>query len=401
MRRHVLWFSKIASCAVVAALGLGIPAGSQTADEAIDLQKARGLHQRMLKGEKLTPEEQAYHDRAARLMQSRSGLPQAKAAAVAVPPAVDSTGLVPLTELGTRTYKGEDGGLYGGGSNQPPSEHRAAVERQLVQIRPLDAQGHPSSDGKIALVSIGMSNTTQEFSAFQKKAVADPKKSPHVVLVDGAQGGRVASVWANDAEGTRGPDPWPVLDQRLKQAGVSPAQVQAVWIKHAQAAPHTLFDRPPMIHAQALAAYIVLTLQRLHQRFPNLKVAYLSSRIYAGYATTPLNPEPLAYESAFAVRWVIQSQIKGDPLLNFDPARGPVMAPAVLWGPYLWADGVKPRRDDGLVWLRDDLRSNDGTHPSASGCEKVANLLLDFVQNNPLASSWYRGDRKAEESPSR
>jgi hypothetical protein len=210
-----------------------------------------------------------------------------------------------------------------------------------------------------------------------------------VVIVDGAQGGRVASVWANDDEGGRGPDPWPVLDQRLKQAGVSPGQVQVAWIKHAQNAPHTLAQFPRMIHAPSLAANVILTLQRLHQRFPNLRVAYLSSRIYAGYATTPLNPEPYAYEGAFANRWVILAQIKGDPLLNFDPARGPVLAPAVLWGPYLWADGVKPRQGDNLVWLREDLSPQDGTHPSDSGREKVANLLLDFVRNNPLASPWY------------
>src|SRR5262249_1988057 len=114
-----------------------------------------------------------------------------------------------------------------------------------------------------------------------------------------------------------------------------------------------------------------------------------SNRIYAGYATTGLNPEPYAYESSFACRWAIQAQIKGDPLLNFDPAKGAVMAPALLWGPYLWADGIKPRQGDGMVWLLDDLVDRDRTHPSDSGREKVANLLLDFVHKNPLASSWY------------
>jgi hypothetical protein len=38
------------------------------------------------------------------------------------------------------------------------------------------------------------------------------------------------------------------------------------------------------------------TLYNLHERFPNLKVTYLSSRICAGYAATPLNPEPHAFE---------------------------------------------------------------------------------------------------------
>jgi hypothetical protein len=150
-----------------------------------------------------------------------------------------------------------------------------------------------------------------------------------------------------------------------------------------------------MAHAQYLASNTILTLQRLRQRFPNLRAAYLSSRIYAGYATTPLNPEPYAYEGAFAARWVIQSQAAGDPLLNFDQARGPVLAPAVLWGPYLWTDGVKPRKADGLVWLKEDVSTKDGTHPSDSGREKVAKLLLDFLHDNPLASSWYLASGRA------
>lgn len=95
---------------------------------------------------------------------------------------------------------------------------------------------------------------------------------------------------------------------------------------------------------------------------------------------------------------MIQAQIKGDPLLNFDKARGPVLAPALVWGPYLWADGVKPRQGDHLVWLREDLSPRDGTHPSDAGREKVARLLLDFVHRNPLASPWYLGNAAREGS---
>ena len=47
------------------------------------------------------------------------------------------------------------------------------------------------------------------------------------------------------------------------------------------------------------------------------------------------------------------------------------------------------RAADQLVWLRDDLRADDRTHPSEAGIEKVSNLLLDFVHHDPLASSWY------------
>ena len=44
-------------------------------------------------------------------------------------------------------------------------------------------------------------------------------------------------------------------------------------------------------------------------RYPNLRLAYLSSRIYAGYAQTALNPEPYAYESGFSVKWLIERQL--------------------------------------------------------------------------------------------
>ena len=51
----------------------------------------------------------------------------------------------------------------------------------------------------------------------------------------------------------------------------------------------------------------------LKKRYPNVKIVYLSSRIYAGYATTGLNPEPHAFESAFSVRWLVQDQIQWEP----------------------------------------------------------------------------------------
>ena len=80
------------------------------------------------------------------------------------------------------------------------------------------------------------------------------------------------------------------------------------------------------------------------------------------------------------MRWLIQDQIKGEPGLNHDPGRGAVKAPLLLWGPYLWADGVKPRKGDGLVWEREDL-AGDGAHPSderaAEGRRPAAEVLQD------------------------
>ena len=353
----------------------------------IDWNRARELHRKASSGEKLTAEEQAYYDRArAERAKSQGAGPKSAPAAAA------SLGLVPLTDMtASDRYKGEDGGLYGGGRNEPPEAHRKAALDLARRIEPLDADGKPSKDGVIGLVSIGMSNTTQEYSEFMRLANRDADKSPKVVLVDGAQGGMDSQAWATP-KGNR--NPWEVLDKRLQQANVSARQVQVVWLKQAHIAPAALGEYPK--HAEKLAGDIELILHGLAERFPNLRIAYLSSRIYAGNASTALNPEPFSYESAFAVRRLIQKQVAGDASLNFDARNGAVRSPLLLWGPYLWADGVKGRKPDELVWLREDM-AGDGTHPGPSGQRKVAELLLKFFKTDETAKGWFVG----AQSPSR
>ena len=351
--------------AVACLIALVVSALAQSGDQ-IDWERAKQLHQRFMKGEKLTEEERAYHDRAAQALQAKGKAQH--------PPAKPSVGLKPLSDMTAADhYKGLDGGLYGGGKNEPPERHLQAALREAKLIRPLDADGKPSDSGKVVLISVGMSNTTQEFSAFMRLANADPAKSPQVVIVDGAQGGMTASIWANPGA----QNPWEVLDQRLRQAGVTAQQVQVAWVKQALAGPAGLGEFPR--HAETLKKDMVVLLNRLHEKFSNLHLAYLSSRIYGGYATTPLNPEPYAYESAFVVRWLIEDQIRGE---------GPVKSPLLLWGPYLWADGEKGRKSDNLIWRREDL-GPDGTHPSDSGRRKVAELLLRFIESDPTAKIWF------------
>jgi hypothetical protein len=299
-----------------------------------------------------------------------------------------STGLVPLTDLKTGTYKDQEGGLYPGGSNERPAAHEEAGLRLARSIRPLDAESRPAPDGKVVFLSVGMSNTTQEFSTFKTMADADPAKSPRLTIVDGAQGAMTASVVARP-ESPPGKRFWDTVDQRLQSAGVSRAQVQVAWIKEADAAPRgNQFES-----ARTLEDEHRRIVQILKERFPNLQLCYLSSRIYGGYATTALNPEPYAYEGGFAVKWLIEKQLKGDPELNFDPARGPVKAPWLAWGPYLWADGQKAR-SDGLTYDPTDLRPDDGTHPALPGRQKVARLLLDFVKNDATARIWFVGEAR-------
>jgi len=286
-----------------------------------------------------------------------------------------SVGFTPLTDLGSGSYQGQRGGLYPTGGNVPPPAHLDAGLKVARTIQPLDAAGQPSVSGRYVFVSIGMSNTTQEFSAFKPMADADPLKSSRLVVVDGAQGGMTATDWSNS-----GCACWGELDNRLRAAGVTRAQVVTAWIKLADAQPSEGWPA----YAQRLQRETESILQQLAVNFPNLRLAYLSSRIYAGYATSTLNPEPYAYESGFAMRWVIEDELNG--ALRYEGAGR--NAPWLAWGPYLWADGTRPR-SDGLTWVCADFSTADGTHPATSGRQKVAQMLLDFVHNDQTARVWY------------
>lgn len=354
-------------------------------NQEIDWLKAQEIRQKQRQGASLTPEEREYLEFAEQWRRKRTEEFRA------THPPRESIGLIPLTELGTAVYKGDEGGLYPGGRNLPPEPHREAGRKAAGEIAARNSEGQPSEEGKIVLLSVGMSNTTQEFQLFQKLAAADPDLNPRLVIVDGAQGGQAADVTAD-------PDTryWRVVDERLQAAGVTRPQVQAVWLKQATRGP----SRPFPQEVQQLKAYLLSTVHHLRDRFPNLKIAYLSSRIYAGYAETPLNPEPHAYETAFAVKWLVAEQIAGKPELNYAPAKGSVRAPWLAWGPYLWTDGMKTR-GDGLTYTREDL-AGDGTHPSATGRQKVAQLLLSFLKKDPASRPWFlssEGQRRSKPRP--
>lgn len=290
-----------------------------------------------------------------------------------------SVGLRPISDLGTATYLGAQGGLYPGGTNTIPPEHLSAGRQFTERVQPLDPSGQPDPGGRIVLLSIGISNASREFQRFSQLAISDPLRRGAVLPVNGAQGGATARVWADPAAPA-----WSAVDRRLGNAGVTRAQVQVVWLK----ATNEGGGRWPR-WAQAVSTDLASVARNLRDRFPNLLLVYLSSRTYGGYSTTPLSPEPAAYQSGFAVKWLIEQQISGDPQLNFDPSTGPVEAPWLAWGPYLWADGLRPR-SDGLIWECSDFEA-DG-HVTAAGEKKVAQLLLSFLHDDSTARSWYLPD---------
>jgi hypothetical protein len=269
-----------------------------------------------------------------------------------------STGLLPLTDMGNQRYRGYRGGLYPGGVNRPSAKYLKKGMTASRQVRPIN--------GKIVLLSIGMSNASAEFSAFKRTSDRDTQRAPNLVVVDGAQDGFDATrINARPAY-------WDNVDSRLQAAGVSAGQVQVVWLKEAIAGEHRRFPKD----AKALQAALRKIVTTMRFRYPKLRLVYLSSRTYGGYAITGWNPEPAAYDSGYAVRGVIQDRISGK-----------LKGPWIGWGPYLWTDGLAGR-SDGLQWTCDDVEG-DGTHPSKSGVQKVVNLLTTFFKTDPSAKRWY------------
>src|SRR5213078_2369547 len=99
-----------------------------------------------------------------------------------------------------------------------------------------------------------------------------------------------------------------VRNNRLTPAGVTEQQVQAIWIKLADSTP-TVSLPGANADARVLEQGLGNVARACKSRYPHLQLVYFSSRIYAGYASSTLNPEPYAYESAFSVKWAIASQI--------------------------------------------------------------------------------------------
>lgn len=307
-------------------------------------------------------------------------------------PSLSELGYIPLPDLGPGTYTRDGhtelGGLYPEGRcTRPPEVEARALEIAKSQIQPLDAQGNPDpANGKIVLMSSGMSNTNIFFegrpdlpyTAFHKRAQNDPARNPQLVIVNGAQGTRAAMDWESVDSTT-----YSTMISLLAKAKAAPAQVQVVWVLHALRETGPFPD-----YAQELGGYLEATARNLKVHFPNVKLVYYTSRerAYLMYR----KGEPDCYEAGFSVRWMIQKQMNGDPTLNWDPAKGEVKAPLILWGPYFWCDGLKPR-SDGFIWTCCEPTSDvyNNPHPESSGAQKCADQIYAFFKTDPTTTPWY------------
>jgi hypothetical protein len=317
----------------------------------------------------------------------------------------------PMTDFTAgQLYLGTFPGLLYQGSNQPPIDHDQDGRLFASKVQPLDLNGVPDPNGKIAVVAIGMSNWTMEMcvnvastvpvppctsNSFFARAAANPAVNhTSLVLIDCAADGRTTYNWLSDQTGQ-----YTRCQSILNDAGLSEAQVQVILWKDADGFPTpeiTLSKNQPctLSLAQSVDACryesgVGTVARYIKTRYPNVKQIFLHSRIYCGYATKVIG-EPISYEYAFATKWLIESQIYQIRNGQINPVAGNLSysaAPWLVWGPYFWASGTTPR-SDGLTWNASDF-ATDGIHPSASGVTKVASMMMQFYSTSPY-SPWFR-----------
>ena len=202
-----------------------------------------------------------------------------------------STGLMPLTDLGQNLYLGQfQGGLYPGGLNLPPAVHAQEGEARGQALRPLDPDGAPSLNGRIGLVSIGMSTTSQEFcsdvsfppcapTSFMAKSSSNAGIDPRVVPINGAALGEVTSRWVSPTQANYDR----IRDQWLMPAGMSELQVQVAWVKLSSINP-TVSLPAPASDALIMLVELANVVRALRIRYPNLAQVFFSSRHYGAMA---------------------------------------------------------------------------------------------------------------------
>src|SRR5688500_13520104 len=192
---------------------------------------------------------------------------------------------VPRNDLGPGLYLTQyQGGLSPSGSNAMPAPPAALGAARAGNVAPLNAQGQSDPAGKFVFLSIGMSNTSQEFSGlndptnfqpwtFMGQAAAHPAVNRStMVMFNGARGGETAAKWdaANDENYAR-------VATELQQAGLSEQQVRVAWVKVANPNPAVSLPAPNS-DALTLVRQSGNILRALNARYPNLEQVFFSSR---------------------------------------------------------------------------------------------------------------------------
>ncbi len=285
---------------------------------------------------------------------------------------LESTGFIPVADLGKSTFNGFIGGKYPDGNNDIPADHYQKGVESSSKIKPLNRDGEfDSVNGKIGFMVLGFS-TAAMTGRFVRSIYESQNKHDTLRIVIGAQGGKdINSMTDPDA------DYWKTVDTLIKDADIALNQIQIIWISSGDILSYQQ-SFPEQCYIQ-IEKY-QLMLYAIKNKFPNIRVVFISDRTYAGYigeiGEGPQElKEPTAYYNSWTVKWLIEKQIKGEKGYSTEEI------PFIDWGPALWTDGVIGN-SNGYTWNCDDS-GKGGIHPSSKGRMKEASLVYLYFKNHP------------------
>jgi hypothetical protein len=124
---------------------------------------------------------------------------------------------------------------------------------------------------------------------------------------------------------------------------------------------------------QQMQRDMAAVLEHCLKLYPNLRIAYLTCdgfRHFTGF-------EPHVWREAFAFKWLIESQVKGDDGTAFEDKAGKTRRlPWLQWGPYIWDN----------TWDRSYF--TDGVHPARKALDIFVGKYWDFLKADPVARPW-------------
>ncbi|MBI5723035.1 MAG: hypothetical protein HZA50_03675 [Planctomycetes bacterium] len=300
--------------------------------------------------------------------------------------AFDPANLKPFTDGGKYLDKYETG-LYPGGKNDIPAEHLKAGERIAATIKPLDANGKvDEANGKILALVMGHSNCSMYFTALNQQFKASASQlNPRFELLNAALAGQQLPQ-LRELKGRV----WDKAEQLTSAPGYSAKQVQILFL-------HTTYHgaknhpiRPPGAFPETMQQMqkdLAAVLEHCVKTYPNLKIAYLTCDGFRHFS----NYEPHVWQEAFAFKWLIESQIKGEASTAFEDKDGKARPLTWLqWGPYIWDN----------TWDKSYFR-DDGVHPIAKATDIFVKKYWSFLIADPVAKTWLWKDGKPPATQSR
>lgn len=310
----------------------------------------------------------------------------------------DSTGLIPLIDLGAGTYLGYQGGLFPGGQNteSPATQHYKKGRSFAKNMQPLDSLGNVNyGDGVVLMGGFGPSVVGSLFDEFVP-IVRDTLDGYNTNICFDAINMSAGGKGLDFATGIDSNKYWNNLLGKIIEKGYTPQQLQVAFMyfsnKTDTTGPLTFPETPLEIRD----SYEIF-LRMLLDRFPNVQIVFISGRHYGGYCDTTMEQayaiqEPVSYWNSFSVKWLIQDQIMGDPGLRYFGVNKRV--PFITWGPYYWTDGAEPRATDGRYYICEDFSETDGYHLMPEAYQDDADYLMQHIYSSEFSKYYVRNDTK-------